>query len=255
MQEYQNTSQGQNLRRKKECRATSPNATSQPRGHTQQVLHLQRTLGNRQVGQFLQAKRLTSQGMMLGLQRKLTVGAADDQYEQEADRVARQVTNTSDAAVAQSLQRAMTAEDKEQQIQTKPVADSITRFVQRQEEGKEKDESIQTKAGGSLAESFEAGADVETQLSQSKGQGSPLPDSVRTYMEPRFGTDFSHVRVHTSSDAVRMNRAVGAQAFTHGADIYFGEGRSPTNLELTAHELTHVVQQTGSVQKKPNGTE
>ena len=69
---------------------------------------------------------------------------------------------------------------------------------------------------------------------------------VRSYMEPRFGVDFSHVRVHTGSDATQMNRDVGAQAFTHGSDIYYGAGSSPTNLELTAHELTHVVQQTGA---------
>src|SRR5262249_58698482 len=80
-----------------------------------------------------------------------------------------------------------------------------------------------------------------------KGRGSPLPDPVRAYMEPRFGTDFSTVRVHTGSDALQMNQAVGAQAFTHGSDIYFGAGHSPTNLELTAHELTHVVQQTGGI--------
>ena len=72
-----------------------------------------------------------------------------------------------------------------------------------------------------------------------------MPDPVRAYMEPRFGVDFSQVRVHTGSDALQMNQAVGAQAFTHGSDIYFGAGHSPTNLELTAHELTHVVQQTG----------
>ena len=64
-------------------------------------------------------------------------------------------------------------------------------------------------------------------------------------MEPRFGVNFSHVHVHTGSDARQMNQAVGAQAFTHGSDIYFGAGHGPTNLELTAHELTHVVQQTG----------
>ena len=137
-------------------------------------------------------------------------------------------------------------EDKEQKIQTKPLAASVTPFVQRQEQGEERDEAIQTKSSGSLADSFEARADVETQINQSKGQGSPLPDSVQTYMEPRFGTDFSHVRVHTGRDAIQMNRDVGAQAFTHGSDIYYGEGRSPTNLELTAHELTHVVQQTGN---------
>jgi hypothetical protein len=74
-------------------------------------------------------------------------------------------------------------------------------------------------------------------------------------MEPRFGVDFSHVRVHTGSDALQMNRNVGAQAFTHGSDIYYGEGRSPNNLDLTAHELTHVVQQTGSATLQMKGQE
>jgi hypothetical protein len=47
-----------------------------------------------------------------------------------------------------------------------------------------------------------------------------------------------------------MNQELGAQAFTHGSDVYFGAGKSPGNNELTAHELTHVVQQTGEVQRK-----
>jgi outer membrane protein OmpA-like peptidoglycan-associated protein len=234
-------------------------------------------IGNRRVAQLIQAKRLTPDGKMIGLQRKLTVGAADDQYEQEADRVARQVLNTSAAVAAHSMQRAVSPEeDKDQMLQTKPLAASITPFVQRQmvhnEESEDKEkpvqakfftetsrdplqrqpdteedetELIQAKSAGALTESFEAGADVETQVSQSKGRGSPLPDAVRTYMEPRFGVDFSQVRVHTGSAAIHINRDVGAQAFTHGSDIYFGEGHSPSNLELTAHELTHVVQQTG----------
>jgi hypothetical protein len=63
-------------------------------------------------------------------------------------------------------------------------------------------------------------------------------------MEPRFGVDFSGVRVHTSHEAAALNQAVGAQAFTHGQDIYFGAGKSPEVSDLTAHELTHVVQQT-----------
>jgi hypothetical protein len=120
--------------------------------------------------------------------------------------------------------------------------------LQRQSDTEEEEtEPIQAKSPGALADSFEAGADVETQVSQSKGHGSPLPAAVRTYMEPRFGIDFSQVRVHTGSDALQMNQAVGAQAFTHGSDVYFGEGHNPANLELTAHELTHVVQQTGEV--------
>ena len=115
------------------------------------------------------------------------------------------------------------------------------------EEEKEEAEPIQTKPAQGLADSFKAGEDVESGLNQSKGGGSPLPDSVRGFMEPRFGMDFSHVRAHTGSEAVQMNRDVGAKAFTHGSDIYYGAGNSPTNLELTAHELTHVVQQTGGM--------
>jgi Domain of unknown function (DUF4157) len=49
---------------------------------------------------------------------------------------------------------------------------------------------------------------------------------------------------------VQMNRSLGAQAFTHGSDIYYGAGKSPANSDLTAHELTHVVQQTGGIQAK-----
>jgi flavin-binding protein dodecin len=240
-----------------EGRETSPDSAQSFQGGLHAIAQLQRTLGNQRVAQLIQAKRLTPEGKIIGLQRKLTVGAADDQYEQEADRVALQVINTPDAVVTASTGRAPSlAEAQNQTLQTKPLAASITPIVQRQrgkeneedqdrEQDEEEAEPIQAKPAGSMADSFDAGANVEMQLSQSKGRGSPLPEPVRAFMEPRFGVDFSHVHVHTGSDALQMNQAVGAQAFTHGSDIYFGEGRSPTNLELTAHELTHVVQQTG----------
>jgi hypothetical protein len=50
-----------------------------------------------------------------------------------------------------------------------------------------------------------------------------------------------------------MNRELGAQAFTHGSDVYFGAGKSPGNNQLTAHELTHVVQQTGGIVQRTLG--
>lgn len=60
--------------------------------------------------------------------------------------------------------------------------------------------------------------------------------------------DFSKVRVHTDNEAVQMNQKLGARAFTHGRDIYFGAGQnkpqSTAGERLLAHELTHVVQQT-----------
>ena len=114
----------------------------------------------------------------------------------------------------------------------------------------DKEKPVQAKSAGLLAGSFETGADVETQVILSKGRGSPLPGSVRAYMEPRFGADFSGVCVHTGSESQHLNRSLNAQTFTRDQDIYYGAGKSPTDLSLTAHELTHVVQQTGAVQAK-----
>ena len=76
-------------------------------------------------------------------------------------------------------------------------------------------------------------------------QGNPLSSDIRAFMEPRFAFDFSRVRVHTDRDAVRLSRALNAQAFTHNEHIFYGDGRSPGVDALTAHELAHVVQQTG----------
>ncbi len=66
-------------------------------------------------------------------------------------------------------------------------------------------------------------------------------------MEPRFGADFSGVRLHTDSDAAQLSQDLNAQAFTRGGDVYMGAGKynpgTTAGNELLAHELTHVVQQ------------
>src|SRR5262245_48995228 len=79
------------------------------------VLQLQQMLGNHRVAQLIQAKRLTRQGKIIGLQSKQTVGAADDQYEQEADRVTRQVVNIPNALASHSVQRAVSSEEDKDQ--------------------------------------------------------------------------------------------------------------------------------------------
>lgn len=183
------------------------------------------------------------------LQAKLVVGVPGDKYEQEADSVAAQVMSMSvPAANSVPIQRQGEGEEEEQEplVQRSSLVDSITPLVQRQTD--EQEDAIQAK---SLLQrrgkgNAEAGSDLESQLNQSKGGGSPLPDEVRSFMEPRFGTDFSQVRVHTDSTAVQMNKDLRAQAFAHGSDIYYGAGKSPAQDSLTAHELTHVVQQTGA---------
>jgi hypothetical protein len=97
--------------------------------------------------------------------------------------------------------------------------------------------------------------EVEGALNRARGSGQSLEEGVQRQMESVFGTDFSHVRVHTNAEADALNRSVNALAFTIGSDVFFRNGMhcpsSTSGRELLAHELTHVVQQTGaSVQTK-----
>ncbi|MGH9969843.1 MAG: eCIS core domain-containing protein [Pyrinomonadaceae bacterium] len=89
--------------------------------------------------------------------------------------------------------------------------------------------------------------DLESYLASSRGVGQPLPAATRSFFEPRFGHDFSHVRVHSDGRATQAAREIRAQAFTAGPDVYFASGRynpgSVSGQRLLSHELTHVVQQ------------
>ena len=80
--------------------------------------------------------------------------------------------------------------------------------------------------------------------------GHSLDPATRAFFEPRFGFDFSQVRVHSSSDAASSAQAVNAHAYTVGSHIVFGSGRFAPGTQdgrrLLAHELTHVVQQGGA---------
>ncbi len=79
------------------------------------------------------------------------------------------------------------------------------------------------------------------------GQGLPMPDSVRSYFEPRLGRDLGDVRLHTGSEAAQLSRSLQARAFTVGREVFFGAGEyAPQTVEgkrLIAHELAHVLQQ------------
>jgi len=82
--------------------------------------------------------------------------------------------------------------------------------------------------------------------------GHPLDAGTRTFMEPRFGYDFSQVRVHTDATAAESARAVNALAYTVGRDIVFDTGQyapgTSAGKRLLTHELTHVVQQRSGTQ-------
>jgi hypothetical protein len=100
-------------------------------------------------------------------------------------------------------------------------------------------------AGGTGSE-----ATVSADVIPADSPGRPLDHGTRSFMESRFGTDFSDVRVHTDTRAADSADALAANAYTTGRDIYFAAGKyTPTSQEgqhLLAHELTHTIQQESS---------
>ncbi len=185
------------------------------------------------------------------LQAKLRIGKADDAYEREADQVADRVMRMPEPNVQHSVQRSAQGiqrmcagcKDEEDTLQRKEDEEEET--LQRKED-EEEEETLQRKEAGSSNGPASAPAIVHDVLS---GSGSPLDASVRSYMEPRFGHDFSQVRVHSGSRAAESASAVNALAYTVGNNVVFNRGayspESASGKRLIAHELTHVVQQGG----------
>jgi outer membrane protein OmpA-like peptidoglycan-associated protein len=217
----------------KKPEAKSRNAVPQIRRKTEsfqtmnspvdRILFLQRTIGNQAVGKLLKSG---------ALQARLRIGQPGDIYEQEADRVAEQVMRMPDVAEAKDIK-----------IQRKcPKCQNGLRGLP----GKDKeDEKLQAKEN--RGETPEVTSQIESNINALKGSGQPLPESTRAFFEPRFGQDFSQVRVHTDEKAAQSSRAVNAQAYTVGKNIVFGTGQYESQTtpgkRLLAHELTHTIQQ------------
>lgn len=88
---------------------------------------------------------------------------------------------------------------------------------------------------------------TSARIQASRGGGQPLTTPLRRFMEPRFGADFSRVRIHTDGQAQQLSQRLQAKAFTTGRDIYFNAGQyapdTAAGRELIAHELAHTIQQ------------
>ncbi len=209
-------------------------------------------------------------------QPKLEVGPSDDQYEREADAVADQVVNSASADVVlrspiSTLHRkveiievsegelatmgSMALDESKIQRSPLPFWNSSEAIQTKcsacaQEEEKVQLKAIQRSGDGSMYTSN----DFNKQLSSTKGGGMQMPGALQSELGGKMGADFSSVRIHTGSNAVQMNRDIGAKAFTHGSDIYFNEGNynphSRQGKHLLAHELTHTVQQNSGIKTK-----
>ena len=160
------------------------------------ILQLQHQLGNQAVNRLLQTK--------------LQVGEPGDIYEQEADQVAASVMRTPIPPVQRQ-----TEEDEE--VQTRPITPLVQRQPEEEEEeeksapmlqlqNEEEEEKVQAKANpGSTPQ---VSSNLEARIQSRRGTGKPLPTSTRSFMEPRFGHDFSSVRIHNDSHAASASHSL-----------------------------------------------
>jgi hypothetical protein len=153
------------------------------------------------------------------------VSEPGDPLEREADQVADQVMRMAEpgtvGTVPIGIQRKCTeCEDEEKQL-------------------------IQTRRMDPTPEG--ATLNPEAAVCATRRSGAPLSNDLRSFFEPRFGHNFSGVRLHAGGDAAEAAHSVQARAYTFGRDIVFGPGEySPVTTEgkrLIAHELAHVIQQ------------
>jgi hypothetical protein len=174
------------------------------------------------------------------VQTKLTINKPGDEYERQADQVAEAVVHMPDAQPKPGL------------TATSPApALNIQRLSPRPAEEEEaEEEPAKIDAYAKLLDTHSpqsATPLMQNQINGLRGSGQSLPDSVKSYFEPRFGQDFGSVRLHTDSRAAQLAQSLNARAFTVGRDLVFGAGQyAPQTLEgrkLIAHELTHVLQQ------------
>lgn len=183
------------------------------------------------------------------IQPKLEVNPPNDKYEQEADKVADKVMRMSSNA-SESVQMSP-KKYEENKIQMKSKEDEAISMKSEDDENK-----IQMSRSSSEGQNIpQVSSELTSQLNSTKGQGKTLPDNINREMGQNIGADFSNVRIHTNSNAIQMNKEIGAQAFTHGNDIYFNNGKynpdSSSGKKLLAHELTHNLQQTKSHSSNP----
>ena len=223
-------------------RASEQAAPTTAEGSSSDLVRLQRLVGNHAVQRMLAGDQKRT-GMII--QAKMTVGAANDPYEQEADAVASQVMAKRDI-VQRAGEEDELAMKREDIVQRAEEEDELAmKRVQRQD-----DEQVD------MSGSFDVNNDVESRISAKSGSGQTIPDVHRDLFESSMGHDFSSVNIHADSESDSLNKELGARAFTTGSDIFFRQGEydpaSSGGQELLAHELTHVVQQgaAGSIQKK-----
>jgi outer membrane protein OmpA-like peptidoglycan-associated protein len=170
------------------------------------------------------------------IQPKLSIGPANDPLEREAD------------AMSEKVMR-MKGPSTNQKTFFKPASDFIPRKCAHCEE---EDKKLQRKEG--KGEQITADSSLEHYVGNIQGGGESLTPEIRSFFEPRFGYDFSNVKVHANDGAAKSAQSINALAYTWQNNIVFNQGQFSPQTEsgkkLLGHELTHVIQQGQGISPK-----
>jgi hypothetical protein len=217
------------------------------------------------------------------LQTKLDISTPEDPLEQEADRTAETVMrSTSDGvfprisssgiaanrvpsdklanehSMLQRVPLAVREDDDEEKVFRSPENDrdddqehssASEPIIRRKEEDPFDETDLIDRKPHEKPEAPPAPHGFSSRLNELSVAGTPMSAEVRSFYENRFGSNFGGVRIHTGPEATRLSRSIQAKAFTHSNHIYFADNHydpaSTAGKKLVAHELAHVVQQSG----------
>jgi len=186
------------------------------------------------VATFTSDREKFSRILQWPLQAKLQVGAPDDPLESEADRMAEHVMRMPDPFVGGGTVAGTVAQRKCAACEKEDEKEDATATLSRK-----------TSDAASWAGETALPPLVQDVL---KSPGDSLDPSARAFFEPRFGHDFSQVRIHADTRAAEAASSIHALAYTVGDRIVFGNRQyapqTPSGRQLIAHELAHVLQQT-----------
>jgi hypothetical protein len=141
------------------------------------------------------------------------------------------------------------AEKKEEEKPVQKAEAEENKEVQPKHEEEEKNEHPPIMHKKKEGKGPDKGSDISEKIKKTKGKGQQMSEKTIRQMEQAFGADFNNVTIHTDEQSASLNKEMHSIAFTNGSDIYFAEGQynpdSSSGKTLLAHELTHVIQQTG----------
>ncbi|PXX69504.1 Putative peptidoglycan-binding domain-containing protein [Pseudomonas sp. LAMO17WK12:I10] len=193
------------------------------------------------------------------VQARLSISEPGDAFEREAEHVAQTVMRMPDpttanhgspARQAPSIQRMPALNEQNQGLSMWSTDQSDP--LEPEWFGDERGalSHLARRAASTQAPNQGPGGTLEAEFDKLPQGGTALSREERQFFEPRFGNDFANVRIHADANADRLARSINAEAFTFGSHIAFRSQRyaprSESGQHLLAHELTHVVQQTGA---------